>query len=305
MSERWLLTGARGFLGRHAHATLVERGVEVVPLDHRPPAQPGGLVADLATEIPRLGSPADVVVHCASLVHHQASDEAFERTIVGGTRNLLAAIDRLGTAPWAFVYASSVAVYGPVRGELLSETTPATATSPYGRSKRVAEEIVSEWSQRRGVKATVLRLPALVGPGMVGSLATLVAALRRQTYVGIGPGSARRSLVLAEDVAAALPALSRQEGVFHLTDRIHPSFRQIELAVRSRLGRRPPPRIPLAAARLIARVGDLIGRAGLETRFSSGTLDRATTSLTFDDSRAVERFGWAPRAVLEEIGGWS
>lgn len=305
MSERWLLTGARGFLGGHAHAALVERGVEVIPLDHHPPAQPGGLIADLATAVPDLGPrPPDVVVHLASLVHHQASGEAFERTIVGGTRNLLAAIDRFERAPRAFVYASSVAVYGPVRGEALAETTPATATSPYGRSKREAEEIVAEWSAHRGTRSTLLRLPALVGAGMVGSLAELVAALRRRTYVAIGPGSARRSLVLAEDVAAALPELSRQQGVFHLTDRRHPTFREIEVAVRAHLGRRPPLRIPLLVARLIARAADLARRAGFEARFSSEALRRATTSLTFDDARAATCFGWSPRPVLDEVDRW-
>lgn len=305
MSERWLLSGARGFLGSHAQRVVESRGVEVVPLDRPPPGQPGGVVADLAQREPDLGGRSfDVIVHLASLVHHSATGAEFERAIVGGTRNLLTAVERSGRMPRAVIYASSIAVYGPVRGHLLPETTPLRATSPYGGSKRRAEGIVEEWARRRGVAAAILRLPALVGSGMVGSLATLVAALERRTYVGLGSGSARRSVVLAADVAAALPRLSRVSGVFHLTDRAHPSFREIETAVRAHWGRRPPPRIPLPLAGLVARGADLARRAGLATRFSSETLARATTTLTFDDSRAVDRLDWSPRPVLENLESW-
>jgi nucleoside-diphosphate-sugar epimerase len=304
IAERWLVTGARGFLGRRACAALRARGHRVVPLDHHPPAQEGGLVADLATGPPDLGDPVDVVVHLASLVHHRAEARAFERAIVDGTANLLEAVDRLGRLPRAVLYASTVAVYGPIGGELLPETTAAIATSPYGGSKRRAETILAEWAAARGVRTVALRLPALVGAGMAGSLSQLVRALARRRYVGIGPGTTRRSLVLATDVAAALPRLAAADGVLHLTDRAHPSFLELERAICRRLGRRAPPRIPIAAARLLGRVGDLVAAAGGGAPFTSEVLERTITTLTFDDRTAVERIGWSPTPVLERIDDW-
>ena len=304
MRERWLVTGARGFLGRRVCGSLRDRGFEVVPLDHHPPPQENGLVADLATQVPKLDEAPDVVVHLASLVHHQASGALFEQTITLGTQNLLASLDRFETGPRAFIYASSVAVYGLTSGELLPESTPPTAASPYGGSKRRAEELIADWAKPRAVAATMLRLPGLVGAGMVGSLPRLIRALERRRYVGIGPGTARRSLVLASDVAEALPSLAGCEGVFHLTDRVHPSFLDFEAAICERLGRRLPVRIPLAAARIIGRLGDLAQAAGLTAPFSSEILERTTSTLTFDDSAAVAQLGWAPRPVLEQIDRW-
>ena len=111
-------------------------------------------------------------------------------------------------------------------------------------------------------------------------------------------------MMKAEDVAAALPDLAGASGTFHLTDRAHPSFLDLETAIRARLGRRPPPRLPLPMARLLARVGDLAERAGVEGAFSTPVLERTLDTLTFDDSLAVERFGWAPTPVVERVAEW-
>ena len=64
----------------------------------------------------------------------------------------------------------------------------------------------------------------------------MIAGLRRGRYAGIGDGSTRRSMVLATDVAAALPELAALAGVFHLTDRQHPSFSELEAAICEALG---------------------------------------------------------------------
>ena len=305
MSERWLVTGARGFLGRHACDALRGVGCEVVPLDRTPPAQPDGLVADLTEGPPDLASKApDVVVHLASLVFHAAPGDAFERAIVGGTRNLLAGLDARPTPPRSFIYASTVAIYGALEGELLAESTEAAATSPYGASKWKAERLVSQWAEERGVRAAMLRLPGIVGRGMVGTMTTLIDALARRRYVGIGPGTARRSLVLADEVAAALPALSEVDGPLHLTDRAHPSFVELEAAICRRLGRRRPWRIPGLAARAVGLVGDAVQALGMSPRFTTDTYKRTTSTLTFDDTRAVRRIGWSPTPVVEAIDTW-
>ncbi len=305
MGERWLVTGARGFLGRHACDALRDRGYVVVPLDRSPPEQPGGLVADLGTGVPDLGEePFDVVVHLASLVHHDASGADFERAILDGTGHLLEGLDRLSAPPKSVIYASTVAVYGLEEGENVPESTPTEAESAYGGSKWKAERAIADWATARGVKASMLRLPGIVGAGMAGSLAALVGALRSRSYVGVGPGTARRSLVMAGDVAAALPRLAELEGPLHLTDRHHPSFLELEAAICRELGRRAPHRIPSFAARGVALAGDLAERLGANPRFTSDTYRRTLSTLTFDDSRAVRLIGWSPTPVLEAIDVW-
>ena len=99
-----------------------------------------------------------VVVHIAGLAHREASDSEFERVNVGGTRNLLVAIDRLEAAPEAFVLASTVAVYGRDSGTLLDEDTTPQPSTAYGRSKLGAEELVRDWAGRVGARGLILSL---------------------------------------------------------------------------------------------------------------------------------------------------
>lgn len=333
--ETWLVTGARGFLGRHVLRALAERpDIErVLTLDRRRPATTGGLVADLGAGPPDLGplltddhseeaggdagdtetdsaAPAiDVVVHLAGLAHRLASAAEYRRSHLRGTQNLLTALDRLGPPPRAVVFASSVAVYGRREGGLLPEETPIAPVSNYGAAKADAEAVLTTWAERRRVEAAVLRLPLLVGRQAPGNLGRMLRALERHRYVSVGPGSARRSMVLAEDVAALLPRASRHGGTYHLTDRHHPSFRELEEALCRALGRDLPPRIPLRTARLAARLGDFATRlseplTGRRAPFDSAVYERMTSTLTFDDDKAVRRLGWAPRAVLEETERW-
>lgn len=336
--ETWLVTGAAGFLGRHVLTALAESPAidRVVTLDRRRPAVEGGLVADLAEEPPDLGKlfglgsafgpgpglgagrTIDVVVHLAGLAHrdglahraHRAGDAVLHRrSHVHGMQNLLTALDELGERPRAVLFASSVAVYGRDSGGLLTEETPLAPTTDYGAAKADAESLLTGWAARRNVTASVLRLPLLVGREAPGNLGRMIRALERHRYVGVGPGSARRSMVLAEDVARLLPRASRQAGTFHLTDRRHPSFRELEQVVCRVLGRALPPRMPLSLARPLARLGDLAGRVSeplldRPAPFTGETLRRMTSTLTFNDDRAVRRLGWSPRPVLEEAERW-
>src|SRR5690606_7779589 len=144
-----------------------------------------------------------------------------------GTEHLLAALERQARLPEAFVLVSTVAVYGREAGEGLTEATPREAEDPYGLSKRQAEDAVQAWGARHGVRVGIVRLPLVAGTGAPGNLGAMVQAIRRGRYLGIGDGSARRSVVLAADVARVLPAVAERGGTYNLTDGRHPSFAEI------------------------------------------------------------------------------
>lgn len=317
MAETWLVTGAGGFLGRHVvEALATEPSVgRCLTLDRRRAAAEGGLIADLAARPPDLrsalarGETVDVVVHLAGLAHREADAAAHHRAHVDGTRHLLAAVAALEAPPRAILFASTVAVYGRIEGGLLSEQTPLDPTTAYGAAKADAEDLIGTWGARHEVAAVVLRLPLVVGREAPGNLGRMIEALAHHRYLGVGAGEARRSMVLAEDVAAFLPRASRGAGTYHLTDRRHPSFRELERAICAALGRRLPPRLPRPLARGLGRLGDLGSRlseplAGRRLPFTSETFERMTSTLTFSDVRAVRELGWTPGAVLERAERW-
>lgn len=301
------MTGGSGFLGRYFVAALQQRGYDVTVLGRRAAGTVAHIPADLEQpgNLPLTGAFQEVY-HAAGLAHitprTRRESDRFYAVNRDGTRRLLDALDRALRLPEALVLISTVAVYGMEEGDLLDEDTPRTASDPYGASKREAEDLAADWAASRGVRLAVLRLPLVAGKDAVGNLGAMIRAMRQGWYFGVAPGLARRSVVMASDVAALLPQAARSGGVFHLTDGYHPSFAELEREIAAALGRRTPPRLPHWLARLAAAAGDagqrLLNRPlPLNTR----ALRRMTATLTFSDHRARTRLSWKPSAVLEQV----
>ncbi len=298
-----LLTGASGYVGQHLYANRLAAGDALTTLG-RTAVGHSFMSCDLTTETPDFqGQTFDYVIHSAGWAHSMARTPeeiaACEALNIGGTERLLAGLDTADRLPTSFVHISSILVYGRLTGEALSESTPLQAADPYGQSKIAAENRVLAWGQRTGVRTTILRLPLVVANNPQGNLRTMYRAIDRGFYVRFGTGAARRSMVLATDVARVLPMAMQTAGIFNLTDGQHPTVRQLEDAFARLIGRKRIPVLPMPLARLLALTGDTINPL-LGGRFplTSVTLAKLTQSLTFDDTKAQRELAWQPRPIL-------
>ena len=287
--------------------SLITAGWQVTALGRTPVAGVRSLVVDLMSAGFDLGRQGyDTVVHVAGLAHRDSRSESererFFRVNVDGTRNLLMALECLPKLPESLVLISTVAVYGRESGSLLEETLPRRAGDPYGASKRQAEDLCIVWCSRHNIRAGIARLPLVVGANAPGNFGKMVRGLARGSYMGIGSGAARHSIVLARDVGDIIPMIAARGGVFHLTDGYHPSFRELEEALCEVLGRRRPRRLPLAAARLGGLIGDgLEALLHLSSPLNSRTFQKMTATLTFSDQKARTALGWRPSRVLDHM----
>jgi nucleoside-diphosphate-sugar epimerase len=286
-----LMTGASGFLGGIMKRTLETHDIITVgrhPSDNIP--------CDLSLAIPRLVE-SDIVVHAAGKAHvipkDRSEEQAFFDVNLEGTKNLLKGISKLESAPTGFVFISTVAVYGVETGALISEDHPMMGNTPYALSKIKAEQEVLSWGASSGVPVAILRLPLVVGPDAPGNLGAMVRHLRRGTYLRIGDGAARRSMVLAEDVARLIPSLKGKTGIYNLTDRMNPSIAELDSAIAASMQKNILV-IPSFVASLLAKLGDLIPRSP----FNTYRFDKLRQSLTFTDDKAVRELDWAPKSVL-------
>lgn len=297
--KRCLLTGASGFLGSYLHEAL-SHDFEVCTLGRKH----SDITADLAKEVPTLTANFDRVVHAAGLAHTvpgTAEEEAaFFKVNAEGTARLCEAL-ALTQFEGDFIFISTVAVYGKDQGENISETAPLEGSTPYALSKIQAEELLAKESKAQGFKLTILRLPLIIGKNAPGNLESMMKGISSGRYASIAHGEARKSMVLAQDVATLCAQPTMAQGTFNLTDRKSPSFHQLEQLISNRYGRKEPRNLPMLVAKLMGFVGDILGK-----RFpiNSQKVKKITSNLTFNDQRAVDQLNWMPHSVVEEADEW-
>jgi nucleoside-diphosphate-sugar epimerase len=126
----------------------------------------------------------------------------------------------------------------------------------------------------------------------------MVSSIKKGIYFNIEKGQARRSMVLASDVAEYLLKSSEIGGIYNLTDGYNPSLHELSSAIGNEIGKFNIPNMPFCFAKIIARFGDIVGNW---FPLNSTKLSRLTSTLTFDDKKACISFGWNPKCVLNNI----
>lgn len=292
--KKTLVTGATGFLGKYIVDYLSEKTSIITlsrnSIDYK---------LSLELQIPVFNESFDIVIHNAGKAHLVPKtieeEQAFFQVNVQGTNNLLKGLENTIILPKNFIYISSVAVYGLETGNLINENTPLLAKDPYGLSKIKAEQLIIDWCKKNNVLYTILRLPLLVGENPPGNFGAMINAIQKGYYFNIAGGHARKSMVLAEDVAKILLKASEIGGIYNLTDRFHPNFYELSNAIGNQNGKSSIFNLPFFIAKSIALIGDLIGA---KFPLDSNKLKKITSDLTFDDTKATNFFGWNPNKIL-------
>jgi UDP-2-acetamido-2,6-beta-L-arabino-hexul-4-ose reductase len=173
-----LVTGANGFIGKNLVLRLREHADNEVLTLMREDGEEAWLCA--LTQ-------ADAVVHLAG--ENRPTDPAtFDSVNIGLTKRLCDTLQRMCKRI-------------PV---LFSSSTQAEQDSPYGRSKRAAEEALAQLAQSCGNPVTIYRLPGVFGkwcrPNYNSVVATFCHNKAHDLPVQINDAQARIRLVYVDDV---------------------------------------------------------------------------------------------------------
>ena len=207
------------------------------------------------------------------------------------------ALERSGI-PKAFIFISTVAVYGCDSGENITEEHPLNGITPYALSKIKAEKYLEEWCGMHNVKLSILRPSLIAGPNPPGNLGAMIYGIKSGKYLSIAGGKAQKSVLMVQDIANLIPLLIEKGGTYNVCDSYQPSFRELELVVCRQLNKKRPLSIPYWLAKTMAIVGDYLGE---RAPINSLKLRKITNSLTFSNEKAVRELGWKPMNVLKNF----
>jgi UDP-glucose 4-epimerase len=239
-----LVTGACGYIGSHTLVDLLENGYEVVSVDDNSRSSPAMLKGvEKITSTPIKNYKVDLcnfddtfaifeenqdiegIIHFAAF---KAVGESVEKPLMYFENNLTSLINLLRCVqefktPW-FVFSSSCTVYGEPDTPVVTEESPLKpAASPYGATKQMGEQILTEFQKASDTKVILLRYfnpvgahpSALIGELPIGKPQNLVPAIT-QTAAGKLPkmtvygsdyptrdGSCVRDFIHVSDIAHA------------------------------------------------------------------------------------------------------
>ncbi len=185
-----LVTGGMGYIGSHTCIQMIEAGMTPVILDNLYNSKPTVLeriekvsgvrpkfiqadIRDKATLVEALKSnDIEAVIHFAGL---KAVGESVEKPLeyydnnVNGTLVLVDAMRDAGVK--SLVFSSSATVYGDPHTVPITEDFPTSATNPYGRSKLMVEECLTDFQKANPEwSITLLRYFNPVGSHPTGEL---------------------------------------------------------------------------------------------------------------------------------------
>ena len=220
---RVLVLGASGFIGGWVVRALARLGASplavVRDVSHTARVTDLGAATVIVADLMQPDSVAAIVRDASPAItfnlagygvdrseHDSAHMQAMNATLPAC---LCQAVADLGAAsPWnslRLVHVGSALEYGQVHGQITEDVTPQPDTD-YGRTKLMGTEAVLRAARTTGLRAAVVRLFTVYGPGEHATrlLPTLMDAARLRTTVSLTSGDQPRDFTYVEDAVDGL-----------------------------------------------------------------------------------------------------
>ena len=269
---RVFVAGASGAIGRPLVPRLLAAGHEVTGSTRSPERAEAirALGADAVTvdvfdgdalHAVMAEAAPDVVVHELTALPERFEPrrkdlyDATNRVRSEGTRNLIAGARAAGAR--RFVCQSIAFSYAPGPGRLHEEEDPLflQAPAPFGQATGVIANMERSVLEAGGMDGLVLRYGWFYGPGTYFADEGATAQdVRRRRFPVVGPGSGVFSFIHVDDAATATVAAVERgaPGVYNVVDDDPAPMHEWLPVYAQAIGAKPPRRVPLWLAKLIA-----------------------------------------------------
>ena len=316
-----IVTGACGFVGRHAADAVADRGDTVVALDIVGESWRDDVPVvhvDLrdADAVREACAGANAIIHSASVVHTAQHGRSFLRAVnVGGTQNVIDACRAHDIRRLVYVSSASV-VYEGKDLEAGDESLPYARSSqaPYADTKIEAEQLVLA-ANGEDLATLAIRPHVVFGPGDTRLLpAILTRARAGQLKFRVGSGEHLSDFTFIDNLTSALlSALDRLETQAEIAGEAYFITNGEPLAFFDFIDRvlaglelpRPERTVPYGVAYGAAWAAEMLKRLsgrpiGQEDGMSRFAVRYLCTHHYFQIGKAKRDLGYVPEVSLEE-----
>ena len=320
MYDKYLVTGATGFLGRAVVEALVRRGTRVYalvlhddPYINLLPKEVHTVIGDVCVKNSLTDFFADAdsrtcVIHCAGIVSVASRPGSkLYQVNVGGTWRVLRQCMKRNVG--RLIHVSSVhAIPEKPKGCIITEDcefSPGLVDGDYAKSKAAATELVFDAAER-GLNASIVLPSGIIGPGdLQGGSFTSMA---RSFLAGKLPLAVRGGydFVDVRDVANGILACSEsgEPGKGYILSGCYVTIRRmLQLVGKAAKLKYRPICLPLGLARLAAPYYE---RRSLRERkplfFTPYSVSVLASNGQFSHAAASECFAYQPRPMEETLG---
>jgi len=301
--QKYLVTGAGGFIGSHLVEALVRAGADVTAMVRYGSASSWGNLEFVPDDVKgafrvvagniddgdfvmHAMQGIDVVCHLAALIaipYSYVAPRSYVRTNVEGTLNVVEAARRLSVR--RVVHTSTSEVYGTAIRVPIDEEHPLQGQSPYSASKIGADKIAESYYRSFDTGVVTLRPFNTFGPRQSARafIPTIISQALTQDVIKLGSLTPERDMTFVTDTVAGFVAASVTPGIEGQT---------INLGTGSTFT------IGHFAERILKLMGvekEIVADAARMRPDKSEVL-----KLVSDNSLAARSMGWSPQVDLDE-----
>ncbi|MDO9404342.1 MAG: GDP-mannose 4,6-dehydratase [Polaromonas sp.] len=231
--QKYLVTGAGGFIGSHLVEALVRAGADVTAMIRYGSASSWGNLEFVSDDVKgsfrvvagniddgdfvmHAMQGIDVVCHLAALIaipYSYVAPRSYVRTNVEGTLNVVEAARRLSVR--RVVHTSTSEVYGTAIRVPIDEEHPLQGQSPYSASKIGADKIAESYYRSFDTGVVTLRPFNTFGPRQSARafIPTIISQALTQDVIKLGSLTPERDMTFVTDTVAGFVAASVTPGI--------------------------------------------------------------------------------------------
>jgi len=323
-NEKYLITGATGFIGSHLAKDLAEKGARIKCLVRRSSSEASikflsGLGAELVYGDLTDEESLDEAVKGVGTIFHLGGggrmdmpEEVCFRINVDGTRNLLEACLRQGGVE-RFIHVSTCGVMGDIQNPPADETYPYQPENmAYARAKTEAEKTALSYRDRLSVR--VVRFPLAYGSPLIEGdlsqiegvtpMSMIFSAVKKGQWMYFGDGMTLIHCIHVDDIVRGVE-LAAEKGktgeVYILADeKPVPMKTLVEFSAKALNVPAPKRHIPLPIAMTMALLMESVSKLTRRKPMLTREVVRGfTATRAFNTSKAQRELGFNPTVRLE------